>query len=298
MSTTSRQQIFAQASLKLRKDFEELSVVPHNALKGGEAEKLVRTFLKEHLPRRFDVGGGFIIDRLDNVSKQTDVIIYDALNCPVYRASEDAGIFPSDNVAATVEVKSRLDKNELVASFNNILATKKLAKTPPPEFGFITAQTMGCVFAFDSAISFEKICEHYSDMLREIGIGNHIDIILVLDKGVLTVWSKPPTFKKWGRYIHEGVAVKELSEGLHFALATEELGVDSLDLFLRYLLTQLTFFRGIIDHPGFDWSSNSAVPGIRLQHVATITHETDPELRKKKYEQYMKEVKDEFGTMK
>jgi hypothetical protein len=157
---------------------------------------------------------------------------------------------------------------------------------------------MGCVFAFDSAISFEKICEHYSDILREIGIGNHIDIILVLDKGVLTVWSKPPTFKKWGRYVHEGVAVKELSEGLHFALATEELGVDSLDLFLRYLLTQLTFFRGIIDHPGFDWSSNSAVPGIRLQHVATITHETDPELRKKKYEQYMKEVKDELGKMK
>jgi hypothetical protein len=75
MSTTSRQQIFAQASLKLRKDFEELSVVPHNALKGGEAEKLVRTFLEEHLPRRFDVGGGFIIDRLDNVSKQTDAVL-------------------------------------------------------------------------------------------------------------------------------------------------------------------------------------------------------------------------------
>jgi hypothetical protein len=47
------------------------------------------------------------------------------------------------NVAATVEVKSRLDKDELVAAFENILATKQLAKTPPPEFaGFVTAQTM------------------------------------------------------------------------------------------------------------------------------------------------------------
>ena len=141
MPIVSRQKIFAQAAHKLRQEFEELSVVPHNALKGGEAERLVRTFLKEHLPKRFDVGAGFIIDRLDNVSRQTDVIIYDALNCPVYRASEDAGIFPSDNVAATVEVKSCLDKNELVTAFENILATKQLAKTPPPEFaGFITAQ--------------------------------------------------------------------------------------------------------------------------------------------------------------
>ena len=71
MSAVSRQKIFAQAARKLREDFEELSVIPHNALEGGEAEKLVRTFLKEHLPRRFDVGAGFIIDRLDNVSKQT-----------------------------------------------------------------------------------------------------------------------------------------------------------------------------------------------------------------------------------
>lgn len=250
MSDVSRQNIFAQASKKLRQDFNELSVVAHASLKGGEAERLVRTFLEEHLPKRFDVGAGFIIDRFDNVSKQIDVIVYDALNCPVYRASEEAGIFPSDNVAATVEVKSCLDKKELYSAFDNILATKQLAKTPPPEIGFVTAQTMGCVFAFESAISFEKICEHYTDILRSKGIGNHIDIILVLDKGVVSMWSKPPAFPNWGRYIHEGLAVKELSEGLHFALATEEMGADSLDLFLRYVLTQLTFFRGLVDHPG------------------------------------------------
>jgi predicted dinucleotide-binding enzyme len=84
------------------------------------------------LPKRFDVGSGFIIDGFDTVSKQTDVIVYDALNCPVYRASEDAAIFPSDNVAAVVEVKSRLDQEQLTSAFENILATKQLAKTLPP----------------------------------------------------------------------------------------------------------------------------------------------------------------------
>lgn len=108
MSKVTREEIFAQAAKKLRQDFEELSTVPHRALKGHEAEQLVKSFLVGHLPRRFGVGAGFIIDPSDTVSSQTDVIVYDAFNCPVYRASEDAGIFPSTNVAAVVEVKVSL----------------------------------------------------------------------------------------------------------------------------------------------------------------------------------------------
>jgi hypothetical protein len=50
---------------------------------------------------------GFIIHHQDRISKQTDVVVYDALNCPVYRTSDYAGIFPADNVAAVVEVKPR-----------------------------------------------------------------------------------------------------------------------------------------------------------------------------------------------
>jgi hypothetical protein len=113
MQQVTRQQIFAQAAKKLRQDFEELSTVPHAGLKGHEAEEIVRKFLKGHLPKRFDVGSGFVIDPGDNVSKQTDLIIYDALNCPVYRASENAAIIPSDNVASVIEVKSRLGKDAM-----------------------------------------------------------------------------------------------------------------------------------------------------------------------------------------
>ena len=66
MPEVTRQNIFAQAARKLRQDFEELTTIPHNLLKGNEAEKLVRKFLKEHLRRRFDVGAGFIIDFYNN----------------------------------------------------------------------------------------------------------------------------------------------------------------------------------------------------------------------------------------
>ena len=296
MSTVSRQSIFEQAARKLRQDFEELSVVPHSGLKGNQAEKLVKTFLKGHLPKRFDVGSGFILDHFDNVSKQTDVIVYDAFNCPVYRASDEAGIFPSDNVAAVIEVKSRLDKEQLILSFENILATKRLSKRTAEAPFFITSQTLGCLFAFESSISLDKIAEHYTDLTKKHGVGHHIDIILVLDKGTVAMWSRPQSFQHWGRYFHEGIN-KQLSEGLHFALAIEELGANSLDAFLRHSITQLTFFRGIVDHLGFDWSSNSSFVGTKLQYLATITHETDPELKKRKAEQYAKEIREEFASM-
>jgi hypothetical protein len=297
VNKVTRQTIFAQAAHKLRQDFEELSNVPHNALKGGEAETLVKKFLKEHLPKRFDVGSGFIIDRFDTVSKQTDLIIYDALNCPVYRASEQAGIFPSDNVAAVVEVKSRLDKDGLVSSFESVLATKQLAKTQPPNLPIlVTSQTVGCLFAFDSAISLDKISEHYYDLVRKYSVGHHIDIIHVLDVGTVTLWSKPQGFPSWGVYYHEGTG-GTLSEGMHIALAMEELGESSLDAFLRFLLTHLTFFRGIVDHPGFNWSSNPSYAGMRLRHLVTICQEEDPELRKQKIERYAAEVREEFAKM-
>jgi hypothetical protein len=296
MSKVSRQSIFEQAARKLRQDFEELSVVPHSGLKGNQAERLVKAFLKAHLPKRYDVGSGFILDHFDNVSKQTDVIIYDAFNCPVYRASDDAAIFPSDNVAVVIEVKSRLDKEQLTSSFENILATKQLSKRVAEGPSFITSQTLGCLFAFESSITLDKIAEHYTDLTKKYGIGHHIDIILVLDKGTVAMWAKSQTFKVWGRYFHEGIN-KQLTEGLHFALAIEELGANSLDAFLRHLLTHLTFFRGIVDHPGFDWSSSSSFAGTKLQFLATITHEKDPELKRQKAEQYAQEIREEFAMM-
>ncbi len=297
MPNLTRQEIFAQASQKLRSGFQELKLIPHRGVKGGEAENLVKMFLKQHLPKRFDVGSGFILDPFNNVSRQTDVIIYDAANCPVYRASDDAGIFPSVNVAAVVEVKSRLTKDELVDAFKNIMATKQLAKAQLPDNAFMTtSQTLGCLFAFGSAISLDKISEHYFELLHENGIGHHIDLILVLDEGTITMWSRPRGFDAWGFYLHEGTG-GPLSEGMGLSLAIEEFGVDSLDAFLRYMLTHLSMFRGMVDHPGLNWSANPAYKGTKLRFVAAVTRETDPDLKRQLEQQYAKEFREEFAKM-
>lgn len=159
MTEVSRKDIFQRAARKIRQDFDELYSIPHNAVRGGEAEKIVRKFLENHLPRRFAVGSGFIIDPEDAISRQTDVIVYDAFNCPTYRAGEDSAIFPSDNVAAVIEVKSRLTNSELRKAWENIHKTKSLKKRFTNAPGPLRSQTLGCIFAFNSDLSLDSISE-------------------------------------------------------------------------------------------------------------------------------------------
>ncbi len=256
MNSVTRQEIFARAAKKLRSDFNELTNIPHHALKGSEAEDLIRTFLRKHLPKRFDVGSGFIIDPRDRISRQCDVVIYDALNCPVYRASEDAAIFPSNNVAAIVEVKSVLGKKEIEDAAEKIADAKSLAKEQLPDLPvLVTEQTQGHVFTFGSSISLEKISEHYCEMVRKHGFGRHIDSITILDKVLLTLAAKPKG-GDWALAMMEGLG-GDAAEGTHLAIGTQELKESSLDGFLRILLVQLGHFKGKVDHPRFRLEGNS-----------------------------------------
>ena len=287
----SRATIFQAAARKLRQDFAELSTVPHKGLKGDEAARLVRMFLNDHLPKRFMAGAGFIIDQRDQISKQTDVVIYDAMNCPVYRASEEAAIFPADNVAAVVEVKSRIDKEKFKEAAANINVAKSLAKTRPPDLPFLVqAQTLGCLFAFDSGISLETLENHYRESLAEHGLGRQIDLILVHDQAVITLAAKHPSMDHWAPSIFEAVGPE--AEGSHLAIGRQELGELSLDGFLRFLLAQLTFFRGIMDHPGFKVTESGQ---MRLTYVTSFTSEKEPAKRAEKLRIYREQVEQDFA---
>jgi hypothetical protein len=234
MLGTTRQEIFTAAAKKLRQDFEELRNVPHPGVRGHEAEDLVRRFLRGHLPKRFDVGSGFIIDANNTVSKQTDVIVYDALNCPVYRASETGAIIPSDNVAAIVEVKSQLDKQRMEEAFANAAAAKSLVKTSlPPNIPFlITTQTYYCLFAFDVSITLETLTEHYRrEIIKQGGLGLHIDLILILDKGILSLAAQVPELgPQWSPATLQGSGGNR-GEGSHIAVCATPVKEDSLDFF-------------------------------------------------------------------
>jgi hypothetical protein len=73
------------AAKLLRNEFEFIrNSNPHSAEKGSEIEGILRTILNKHMPQRYRAGSGFINDNTNDISRQTDIIIYDAMASPLY----------------------------------------------------------------------------------------------------------------------------------------------------------------------------------------------------------------------
>lgn len=275
----SRERIFALAAAKLRQEFEELRIVPHKGVKGTAAEGIVKQFLNDHLPQRFRATSGFIIDHGDAITGHNDVIVYDALNCPMYRASDDASIIPNDNVAVVIEVKSRLNKDDLYNAAEKIRDAKVLMKSAPHRNDIATNtysnyETLGILFAFDSDISAETALEHYRKATLKYGVPLHIDYVAVLDKFILNTMNH--TGETW---ISSVLYALPPVEGLHLAVGAVKTGATTLDVLVRYLLAHLVPFRHHVDHPGFDWKLSEESRNVLVSYLLSVTMEPDPERR-------------------
>ena len=168
--------LIQSAAEQLRQEFKEIQLNnPHAAEGGAEAEIILREFFKDRLPRRFGIESGIVIDSDGAVSKQTDLIIYDALNSPVYRKGPKVHILPRDNVAAIIEVKSKLNKDQLKDAAEKISSVKRIKPSPisnvdqPVTFSdLIIANTLGCVFAYDSYTSLETLAENLKEIRKQL----------------------------------------------------------------------------------------------------------------------------------
>ena len=244
-------ELISQAGKHLREEFEDIKKTnPHSAEKGAEAEQILEDFFNKHLPKRFAAGSGFVIDSENNISSQTDVLIYDALNSPIYRQRKNVLILPSDNVAAAIEVKSCLTKEELQDAAKKIASVKKLVKTPvtntdqPVTFStLITTKTLGIVFAYDSKTSLETLAENLRDINATYPSDQWIDIVVVLDKGVIGYTIQNPfesDFSGW----FGGAHAKEFPVlPIYVHLVKEDLGELTLNRFFVNLMGHLTFYR-------------------------------------------------------
>lgn len=246
--------LFAEAAKKLRADFEYIRATnPHSGDKGEEVENILKKFLNDHLPKRFRVDSGIVIDADDAISRQTDAIVYDALTSPIYRAAEKTQIIPIQCVAAVIEVKSRLDGPELEDAYDKIASVKSLKKPPhstmdqpTTKSGLDSIGTMGIVFAFDSALTLETLGEKMKELNAKKASFLWPDLVVVLDRGTaeyMVQW--PGQFGKFAATFapqpppgHDKVSPPPWY--VHLGIINE--GEYSLNRFFLLLLAHLTFF--------------------------------------------------------
>jgi hypothetical protein len=88
-------------------------LVHHAGEQGKENELALARLLTSLLPTRYGVGTGQLIDKAGNYSSQTDVIVYEQADEPAILAQTTQLLFPVENVAACIEVKTTLRYDDL-----------------------------------------------------------------------------------------------------------------------------------------------------------------------------------------
>lgn len=249
--TPTIDELFRTSADQLKSDFEAVKIsVPHHGTSGGEAEDILRKFLNSHLPRRFAATAGFVIDEQNQMSRQSDVLIYDAENSPIYREGESSLILPADSIASVIEVKSKLSKKELSDAVEKVASVKKLIRSPitlmdqPVTFSdLILNSIFGVVFAYGSKTSLEALAKNLRDLNKKMPRSEWTDLIVVLDKGMLGYYVQFPGEKGFLGQIMPPASKDAIKPPYYVHLSISNDAKYALNRFFATLMVQLTFFR-------------------------------------------------------
>ena len=188
------QKVFRGISKKLLNDFEISAQINHNGNVGDYRENALREFLETgRLPKRLGIGNGEIVGHISNVSKQSDLIIFDQLdNIPLLFDSQ-VQVYPIDCVYGIIEVKSHLTKVKLIEALDNIKSVKELAPndTVRKEFMFLSQtykrpKPFGFVFAYSlGGNSLSSLVENLKQWESNNPAEYWPNLIVVLGEGII-----------------------------------------------------------------------------------------------------------------
>lgn len=185
--------LFASIEQTMLARFREAGFIKHAGDKGENREHILREFLATHLPGKYGVAKGEIITKDGQHSHSADIIIYDAVNCPVLY-SEKTAIIPIEGVFGVIEVKSSLSKTEFIGAARQIEAFKRLA---PRDLGIIetreyvtlhrASRPFGLILGFDLAgNSLESLSKNWQELNTEIhDVNFFVNYFCVLGEGLV-----------------------------------------------------------------------------------------------------------------
>ena len=113
---------------ELRARFDQTGIIHRRREKGGARGLIAQSFLNRCLPQNATAAaGGEITTPSGLTSPQCDVLIFD-WKTPKLLDQEGFKIIPSECTLGVIEVKSKLDKKDLIDACNKIQQIKKLPK--------------------------------------------------------------------------------------------------------------------------------------------------------------------------
>lgn len=164
---------FEAVAGQLQGEAHQAKLLDNPSVVGDDREEVYRRFLERHLPKSCEVfRGGYVFDIAGRRSRQTDVVVTSGLTPRFEMGSGGRSIAPIEGTAAVAEIKSRLDKAELVKSLDALQELPQIeadaAKVSPmlktgPNFSWDRPYKV--IFAYQGLES-ETIYHHLVDYYR------------------------------------------------------------------------------------------------------------------------------------
>ncbi len=157
-------------------------VPEHNLTSGNANELMLRDFLSGFSAKQYEVGQGFICDPTipEHVSKQCDILVYDAFSYPLVDHIGEVKVVRPRSVKLVIEVKTKLNKDALYDALENISTAKKLP---------YMNMNVGVIFAFNS-LKAKTIIKHLRKYSKRLPMEHSPMVIFLMEEGtIIHRWS-------------------------------------------------------------------------------------------------------------
>ncbi len=158
----------------------QLGELEHAGTKGRWRELFLSELIEPILPNGVSATTGVLIDSKGTQSKQLDIIIYSSDLLPPILRSNEQSLIPVDAAIQVIEVKSRLDADEMRDCINKAESVKSLfllgaGNEYPQPFNSILkpelmhplrVATIFSVFAFKTDLSVKTEWERYRELVK------------------------------------------------------------------------------------------------------------------------------------
>lgn len=222
---------FEQALIRARDDikgaWDEARVFDHMGLRGSVREGSVRKFLEARLPDSFAVCSGQATDRYGTMTRQLDVMIYDAdVNPPLVRGEHT--LLPAEALLGVVEIKSRLEIKGVREALDNASSVHALR---PNDKSFLPFRRRGTPADDGLPRCFYTLLASESDLSPDNWVGREwkrlvsedaddrrqfIDMLVVLERGLIK-----PSERKGKSLADQGTSLQQWFVSLANFLARE-----------------------------------------------------------------------------
>lgn len=123
------QGLLASAAQRMQHDLHQ-QLIEHPGDLGKDREQVVMAFLRDHLPKRFEISSGFVFDVTGSCSEQIDIVISDPMTCPRFETAGGVRYYPCESVVAVGQVKSSLSSvDQLRQALLNLESAKALDRS-------------------------------------------------------------------------------------------------------------------------------------------------------------------------